>query len=144
MITTAINPIPFPPGVADITLGTVATWSLFIVATALTIVLIKRKIAPTLRQISTFLSDWAGEPARPGVKRRPGVMERIEGLEYQFTPNNGGSFYDKVERLSEESEKHGRQTENLQLKVDLLVTYFGSKDPTLESLIRKQDEIGLH
>lgn len=30
------------------------------------------------RAVSIFLEDWMGEPARPGVQARPGVMERIE------------------------------------------------------------------
>ncbi|MFC3996431.1 hypothetical protein ACFOVU_10920 [Nocardiopsis sediminis] len=34
-----------------------------------------------LRKAGRFLDDWAGEPERPGVEARPGVMERLRTLE---------------------------------------------------------------
>ena len=42
-----------------------------------------------------FLDDWFGEPARDGMKERPGAMARLAQLE-----NNGGSsIKDTVERI---------------------------------------------
>mgnify|MGYP000848694095 FL=1 len=32
-------------------------------------------------RLSEMLSDWRGTEARPGVARRPGVMERLEKIE---------------------------------------------------------------
>src|SRR5690606_34629232 len=34
-----------------------------------------------LAPISNMLQDWIGTEARPGVERRPGVMERLSGIE---------------------------------------------------------------
>lgn len=39
-----------------------------------------------VRQVSDFLEDWRGTPARPGVPARPGAMARLAQLE-----NNGGT-----------------------------------------------------
>lgn len=33
------------------------------------------------RPVRDFLADWRGQPARPGVSERPGVMRRLEHIE---------------------------------------------------------------
>ncbi len=37
-------------------------------------------VKPALKQIGDFLGDWQGQPARPGVDARPGVMEQLGTL----------------------------------------------------------------
>ena len=61
-----------------------------------------------LRPVLNFLRDWHGSPARPGVDRQPGVMERLDAVEDdlaevrgQLKPNGGTSFYDRVSTLAE-------------------------------------------
>lgn len=51
-----------------------------------------------------FFDDWYGEEGRPGVPARPGVMERVSGIEDRLTrvehelyPNSGGSLRDAVD-----------------------------------------------
>lgn len=34
-----------------------------------------------MRRLDNLLEDWNGTEARPGVPRRPGVMERLERIE---------------------------------------------------------------
>lgn len=34
-------------------------------------------VKPALSQLGHFLADWNGEPERPGVEHRPGVMEQL-------------------------------------------------------------------
>ena len=34
-----------------------------------------------MRRLDNLLEDWNGSEARPGVPRRPGVMERLEKIE---------------------------------------------------------------
>lgn len=34
-----------------------------------------------MRRLDNLLEDWNGAEARPGVPRRPGVMERLERIE---------------------------------------------------------------
>lgn len=65
-----------------------------------------RKIIPWLRRVGHFLDDWGGEPARPGVPEKPGVMvrlgtleQRTAAIEQQMSPNGGTSIYDKVTRV---------------------------------------------
>lgn len=38
---------------------------------------VRRAWAP----VREFLDDWRGEPARPGVDERPGVLERLDRIE---------------------------------------------------------------
>jgi hypothetical protein len=56
--------------------------------------------------LADFINDWHGEPARPGVQPRPGVMERLAGIENRLTdvehelkPNSGKSLRDAVNRV---------------------------------------------
>lgn len=38
-------------------------------------------IHPQMKRLSTLLTDWQGTEERPGVPRRPGVMERLSNIE---------------------------------------------------------------
>lgn len=38
-----------------------------------------------LRPLVQMAEDWTGEPERPGVDRRPGVMERLSRIEHAIT-----------------------------------------------------------
>lgn len=63
------------------------------------------------RRVEHVMDDWQGEEARPGVAARPGVMERMAGLEgrmggveedlrrirHELYPNSGGSLRDAVD-----------------------------------------------
>lgn len=58
------------------------------------------------RAIDSLLEDWNGEPARPGVPGRLGVMERLDSIEkkvnsaaFNSQPNHGTSAYDEHTRL---------------------------------------------
>ncbi|MGF0163040.1 hypothetical protein ACQRET_03220 [Streptomyces koyangensis] len=67
------------------------------------------------RRVDQFIDDWQGEVARAGVPARPGVMERMGGLEdrmggveadlqrikHELYPNSGGSLRDAVDRANE-------------------------------------------
>jgi hypothetical protein len=58
------------------------------------------------RRIMTMVEDFNGTKSRPGVPPRPGVMERLQGVETQMTtitaeitPNHGGSMKDAISRI---------------------------------------------
>lgn len=46
-----------------------------------------------------FMVDWAGEEARPGRGRVPGVMERLNSIDGELKNNGGGSVKDSVDRI---------------------------------------------
>lgn len=43
--------------------------------------------------------DLRGEPDRPGVPGRPGVMTRLAKIEAELQPNHGSSLRDAVNRI---------------------------------------------
>ena len=45
------------------------------------------------------MDDWAGEEARPGRDRVPGVMERLNEIDGQLKNNGGSSVKDSVDRI---------------------------------------------
>ena len=62
----------------------------------------RKAIRPVLKFVSEFRDDWRGTPARPGVRARPGVMERLENIESQVKPNGGQSMHDAVSRIEQQ------------------------------------------
>ena len=45
------------------------------------------------------MDDWAGEEARPGRDRVPGVMERLNDIDGELKNNGGSSIKDAVDRI---------------------------------------------
>lgn len=76
----------------------VAPWIVAIAVVALVVV----KLWPLLRKLGHFLDDVAGEPARPGVEARPGLMERLARIEHEVFPNSGGSLRDRVDQTAQQ------------------------------------------
>lgn len=54
-----------------------ATWCGLVTVMIGTIAWMSRQ----MHRVSQMLDDWRGTEARPGVPRRPGVMERLEKIE---------------------------------------------------------------
>lgn len=68
---------------------------------AAAVVVYARRLISLLSGITDIARDWSGEPARPGVPEKPGVMIRLERIEsdvtelkYHSQPDHGGSYYD--------------------------------------------------
>lgn len=91
-----------PEALRDVTLQTIFVWAFFLLAVATLASKVIKKVKGLTDKVNDFLDDWAGRPARPGVPRSPGLLERLTNLEEQLRPNNGGSLHDKVTKLSEE------------------------------------------
>lgn len=91
------------------------------IAAAGFILLIAAKyLKPPSKGIEHFLEDWNGEPERPGVPARPGMMQRmaaleaftikyspvIDRLDHEMHPNSGGSLADAVNRTEAAMKAH--------------------------------------
>lgn len=63
------------------------------------LVVAARKVLPLLKKLADFLDDVAGEPARPGVPARAGLMERVQRIEHELFPNSGKSLRDQTNRI---------------------------------------------
>lgn len=64
-----------------------------------------KKLAPDLKGLNTLSRDWNGEPARPGVEARPGVMERLADIDAKLTTQG--------ERLDTQAVTQAEHTEAL-------------------------------
>lgn len=58
-----------------------------------------RPLARLIHQVREFLEDWRGEPARPGVPERRGVMERLERIEWHVGNGTEPRLRDAVNEL---------------------------------------------
>lgn len=83
----------------------VAPWLVAAVLLIMLAVWAVRKAAPVLRKLGHLVDDLVGEPARPGVEARPGLMERMEAVEkkaeiirHEMFPNSGASLRDAVDQ----------------------------------------------
>jgi hypothetical protein len=68
--------------------------------------LIVKFISPLFKRINAwihtwegFMRDWAGEDAKPGRSRVPGVMERLNEIDGALKNNGGTSVKDAVDRI---------------------------------------------
>jgi hypothetical protein len=96
--------------------------------------LVWKYLRPPTKGIEHFLEDWNGEPERPGVPGRPGMMERvanietsqtasathqskadaffekygpiIDKLDHEMHPNSGSSLADAVNRTEKKLDDH--------------------------------------
>ncbi|WP_086778039.1 hypothetical protein [Streptomyces griseus] len=66
-----------------------------------------RGVAATWQRLDQFIEDWYGEGPRPGVPARPGVLERVTGMElrlsrmeHELHPNDGGSLRDAIDEAN--------------------------------------------
>lgn len=71
-------------------------------------------IWPAMKRIRDFLTDWEGEDARPGVPARPGMMMRMETVEFdissikdEINPDHGNSMKDQINDLHGEYKRNG-------------------------------------
>lgn len=105
-MTPFLSNVEIPDAVAHITLGDIFTVLLFISGVLGALLVVRKVLKPFVDALQNFLSDWNGEPERPGVDRRLGVMERFEviertlaGITHEVKPNDGGSMHDKINRI---------------------------------------------
>lgn len=108
-----------PTEVATATVADLFVWVLFIMFLAGIVTFLRKKIKPVTDALHRFLEDWSGEPERPGVPARLGVMQRLSAIEHELKPNSGSSFYDKL--LHRDKANEARVGE-LQETVEALVT----------------------
>lgn len=104
MFITNVPDIEIPETVGRVTIEQVLVVVAFVVSILAVLMWLRKTFKPILDSIRNFLSDWNGEPERPGRDRRPGVMERLDILEghakettKELKPNSGHSLRDQID-----------------------------------------------
>lgn len=70
-----------------------------------------------LRPLENFFKDWNGEPARPGVDARPGVMVRLDSIEDHI---EGAPTRAEVDAIADDLADLGKKVAANTVVVDLV------------------------
>lgn len=97
---------------------TVIAWAVFIALIAGVI----KKLWPVVKKLADFLDDVAGEPARPGVPARAGLMERVQRIEHELFPNSGKSLRDQTNRMEQKLDRDNERIGELSDQMDEHIT----------------------
>lgn len=93
-------------------------------------------VIPLGRKVSHFIDDVAGEPERPGVPARPGLMERVTSIEqtqtkhgqtidtvrHELFPNSGKSMRDQTNRMEQKLDRDNERISELSRRLDEHIT----------------------
>lgn len=85
------------PSIHDIEATFLINW---IIVFALLIAIgsaVSKRIWPIMHKLEHMLDDFNGTEARPGVPRRPGIMERVESIEK------------RIKKLEEDTERRWQE-----------------------------------
>lgn len=97
-------------------------------------------LGPILRDVTHFLRDWAGEPERPGVPAKPGVMEQIAQLrcDVEGIKNDlGGVKDDAASAAFNSKSNHGGSSHDALIRrLDELVRNYRKQDGRLAAIER--------
>lgn len=110
---------------------------------------------PFIRKFIAFVNDVAGEEARPGREARPGLFERVQGIEltqqqmavkvnhvhHEMFPNSGKSLRDQTNRIEEKVNLDYREISSLKKSVDRLEELHGITDQKLDETLSTQTDI---
>jgi hypothetical protein len=77
----------------------------------------RNKVREAIGKWENFMVDWAGEEARSGVDRKPGVMERLYEIDGQLKNNGGSSVKDAVDRIEINVNEIKDRTDQIDLRL---------------------------
>ncbi len=81
-----------------------------------------------------FMQDWAGEDARPGRDRVPGVMERLNAIDGELKNNGGSSVKDAVDRIEIRVDEIHTRTDQIKIRLEDGDERFGKIEKRLKGL----------
>lgn len=118
---------------ADVLDWATANWGALGFATVIVaaVAMVVVKIWPLLRKLGHFLDDVAGEPARPGVEARPGLMERLARIEHEVFPNSGGSLRDRVDHTADQLAEVGTAVQTVSHQVEEVAKRLNDVEDTI-------------
>lgn len=84
------------------------------------------------RLIADMHDDWRGEPDRPGVTGRRGVMERLSAIEKELTYNGGKSTKDMLTALARKVDEVARLQSQYHPVSPVQINMNPGQPPTIE------------
>jgi hypothetical protein len=75
---------------------------------------------PKIKRVGNFLDDWDGEPAREGVPARPGVMMRLETLEYDVASISHEVHLNSGQSIKDIAQRTEQKVDDLHVRVDAI------------------------
>lgn len=130
-----------PPEVQTFFEG-LSVWSVIVwIAAALLAFPVLRKLWRLFKQLADFLDDVMGEPARPGVDARPGLMERVMRVEHELFPNSGKSLRDQTNRMEQKLDRDNARITELSDQVEGVVDEVGGLNERLDEHITQSAQI---
>lgn len=101
-----------------ITLADILTWSLALGALFAGV----KWVVPLGKKVGNFLDDVMGEPARPGVPERLGLMARVQRIEHELFPNSGKSLRDQTNRMEQKLDRDNERITDLGEQLEQHIT----------------------
>lgn len=124
---------------SGITLADIVWWTIV----AGTVFASVKYVFPAIKGLIDFFDDVKGEPARPGVEARPGLMDRLASVEsiqkansrtldtvrHEVFPNSGKSLRDRIDQtakavdeVNEKLDNDNRRIASVENKLDEHIT----------------------
>ncbi|HWU30511.1 MAG TPA: hypothetical protein VN041_15625 [Microbacterium sp.] len=129
-----------PPEIQEFFEG-LSVWTVIVWLVAIGISFpILRKLWRLFKQLADFLDDVMGEPARPGVEARPGLMERVMRVEHELFPNSGRSLRDQTNRMEEKLDRDNARITELAGQVEDVVGKVDDVAVNVGGLTERVDE----
>jgi hypothetical protein len=93
-----------------------------------------RDVKAMLAWLHKFQRDWEGEPAEENRKHIPGVMERLNRMDGELSPNGGESGLDLIRATAAKVSAMNARQQDIDVKVD------GALE-TVAGLVKGQEDL---
>lgn len=110
-----VSPEQIPSWLGDVTVAEIVVVAVILLGLGR----LGKRAWDVLNRVDQTRADLLGEPARPGVDRRKGVVERLHDhdellreIKHELVPNSGSSLRDAVDRIEAAQRDYARRQDD--------------------------------